>query len=318
MDPELSRASATVSPEVEARAARERERRQIALDNLRGVGWMALASVIFVGFTIIVRIVSTDMHPAQTAFLRYAFGLVLMLPVLGRAILGGGLRLSGVRLHGLRGLVHGIGVLLWFVAIARIPLAEVTSLSFLAPVLTTVGAFLFLGETIRLRRIMAVLAGFLGAMIVLRPGVAVIDIGAVAMLISAPLFAMSTVLAKVVTRTDSAATTVAWLSLIVTLTLLIPALYVWRTPTWEELAWLALIAGLATVGHLCMTQAFKVAELTAIQPVNFLQLVWASLAGYYVFAEEPVIWVWIGGAVIVASATYIAHREALARRREID
>lgn len=299
-----------------AAAARERERRAVALGNLRGAGWMVLASVIFVGFTIIVRIVSSDMHPAQTAFLRYAFGLVLMLPVLARAVMSGGLRLQGLKLHGLRGLVHGIGVLLWFVAIARIPLAEVTSLSFLAPVLTTVGAFLFLGETIRMRRIMAVLAGFVGAMIVLRPGVAVIDIGAVAMLIAAPLFAMSTVLAKIVTRTDSAVTTVAWLSLIVTLTLLPPALYYWRTPTWEEVGWLSLVAALATLGHICMTQAFKVAELTAIQPVNFLQLVWASLAGYYVFAEEPVIWVWIGGAVIVASATYIAHREAVAQRRE--
>ena len=92
------------------------------------------------------------------------------------------------------------------------------------------------------------------------------------------------------------------------------ALMNWRTPTPEELGWLFLTAVFATLMHLTMTQAFRAAEITVTQPITFLQLVWAALLGYYVFAEQPEIWTWIGGAAIVASATYIAHREALARR----
>ena len=104
------------------------------------------------------------------------------------------------------------------------------------------------------------------------------------------------------------------MTIFVTLALLPGAILDWRTPTWEELGWLILTAVFATLMHLAMTQAFRVAEITVTQPISFLQLVWATLLGYYVFAEQPEIWVWIGGGVIVASATYIAHREALTRR----
>jgi drug/metabolite transporter (DMT)-like permease len=100
----------------------------------------------------------------------------------------------------------------------------------------------------------------------------------------------------------------------VTIALLPGALMSWRTPTLEELGWLFLTAVFATLMHLTMTQAFRVAEITVTQPFMFLQLVWATLLGYYVFAERPEVWIWIGGALIVASATYIAHREAFASR----
>ncbi|MEE9195657.1 MAG: DMT family transporter [Alphaproteobacteria bacterium] len=292
--------------------------------NLRGIGWMLLSGFLFVAVTGIVRHLGTDMSPMQAAFIRYAFGLVLMTPLLLRLGGGAGLFSEGrahrrtasrrLALHALRGLIHGFGVMLWFYAMARIPIAEVTALGFTAPIFTTLGAVLFLGERLHARRIGAVLVAFGGAMIILRPGFQEISVGALAQLTAAPLFAVSFLITKKLTETETSPSIVAYLSIFVTLALLPGAIMAWRTPTWEELGWLFLTAVFATLMHLAMTQAFRCAEISVVQPFTFLQLIWATLLGYYVFAERPEIWIWIGGAVIVGSASYIARREVLARR----
>ncbi len=287
--------------------------------NLKGIGWMLLTGVFFVGVTGIVRHLGTDMNPVQAAFIRYAFGLAFLLPVFLRLESGGGrgapIVSRSLGLHVLRGLAHGAGVMLWFFAMARIPIAEVTALGFTAPIFTTIGAALFLGETMRARRVGAVLIGFAGTLVILRPGIEIIDIGALAQLAAAPLFAMSFIIAKKLTATESSTAIVTYLTVIVTIALLGPALMVWRTPSWEELGWLCLTAIMATLGHLTLTQAFRAAEITVTQPVAFLQLVWATLLGLYAFGETPDIWTWVGGGVIVTSATYIAHREIVVRGR---
>lgn len=133
---------------------------------------------------------------------------------------------------------------------------------------------------------------------------------------AAPLFAISFIITKRLTETESSAAIVAFLSIVVSLVLLPPALAVWRTPSWGELFWLLVMAILATLGHLTLTQAFRSAPITVVQPFAFLQLVRATLLGLYVFGEQPDLWTWIGGAVIVGSATYIAHRESVVRRRD--
>jgi drug/metabolite transporter (DMT)-like permease len=285
-----------------------------AAGNLRGIGWMLVTGLLFVGVTGIVRNLGTDMAAVQAAFLRYVFGLLIILPVL--------VRLRGVQvvprrlgLYAARGVVHGLAVMLWFVAMARIPIAQVTALGYTAPIFTTIGAAVFLGESLRARRIGAVLVAFGGAMIIVRPGIEEVSLGAIAQLTAAPLFAASFILAKKLTETESSSTIVAYLSVFVTLVLLPPALMVWRAPTWEELAWLFMTAVLATLGHYTLTRAFQAAELAVTQPVSFLQLIWASLLGFYVFGEEPDVWTWVGGGVVVASATYIAYRQARAQRR---
>jgi drug/metabolite transporter (DMT)-like permease len=279
-----------------------------AAGNLRGIGWMVLTGLFFVGVTGVVRHLGTDMNPIQAAFIRYGFGFVLMIPIF--------LRLDTVRLPartlGLnlgRGMLHGVGVSLWFFAMARIPIAEVTALGFTAPIFTTIGAALFLGEKLHIRRIGAVLIGFGGTLVILRPGFEAVSIGALAQVAAAPIFAGSFLIAKKLTETQSSTSIVAFLSIVVTLVLLPPALLVWRTPTMTELGLLFLVAFLATAGHVTLTQAFRSAEITVTQPAQFLQLVWATLLGLLVFGEQPVLWTWVGGAIIVASATYIAHRE---------
>ena len=280
----------------------------------KGIAWMVATGLMFVSVTGIVRHLGSDMNPAQAAFIRYLFGIVLLAPIFFR------LRRQSVStrrfgLHAARGAVHGIAIILWFFAMARIPIAEVTALGFTAPIFTTVGAALFLGEKLQMRRVGAVLVGFGGAIVILRPGIEVIDIGAIAQLTSAPLMAISFLMAKKLTETESPTVIIASLTLFVTLTLAPPAILAWRTPTWEELGWLFLTAVFATLGHYTMTQAFRSADITVTQPIAFLQLIWATLLGFYMFGETPDAWTLTGGGIIVASATYIAHREARRKGR---
>ena len=264
--------------------------------------------MLFVGVTVAVRYLGTNMNPVQAAFIRYCFGIVLILPLLSRA---GIMSLDRDRLgfHALRGLVHGGGVILWFLAMSRIPISEVTALGFTTPIFVTLGAAVFLSERLKPYRVAAVLIGFIGALLILRPGLRVIDIGALAQLGAAPLFACSYLMAKSATRREASSMIVVLLSVFCTLTLALPALLVWRTPTLDELLLLGLTALLATSGHYCMTRALEAAEVSAVQPFTFLQLVWATILGLILFDETPDVWIWIGGAVIVGSATWMAQQE---------
>lgn len=292
-----------------AMALAERDR------TLAGVGWMLLSTGAFVAVTGIVRHLGSDMPAVQAAFIRYAFGALMMLPTL-IALVARPPRASRVGLHAARGFVHAFGVMLWFYAMQRIPIAEVTAIGYTAPIFVTIGAAIFLGEKLALRRIIAVLAAFAGAIVILRPGLNEVSSGQLAQLGAAPLFAASYLMAKKFTSAEDSGVIVAMLSLFVMLTLLPLAIASWRPPTGTELAWLALTAAFATAGHYFLTRAFEAAPITVTQPVQFLQLVWATLLGMAAFGEPLDPWVLAGGGIIVASATYISHREAALARRE--
>ncbi|MDA1311190.1 MAG: DMT family transporter [Proteobacteria bacterium] len=281
---------------------------------LIGIGWMLLTTLLFVGVTGIVRHLGSDIPAVEAAFLRYSIGLVLVLPAF-LPLLRQWPRPVMMKLFALRGFVHAGGVMLWFYAMARVPIAEVTALGYTAPIFVTIGAAVFFGERLYMRRIMAVLAGFIGAMIILRPGFHEISTGQLAQLAAAPLFAASFLLAKGLTREFSAPVIVAMLSLFCTLALLPGAIAQWRDPTLNEVAWLGLTAAIATIGHYTMTRAIAAAPLTVTQPIGFLQLVWATLLGVLVFGEALDPYVLLGGGIVVASVTYISHREAAAARK---
>ena len=239
--------------------------------NLKGIAWMVLTGVLFVAFTGIVRHLGSDMSPVQAAFIRYAMGLCILAPVFLR-LRATGLFSKRIGLHAFRGLIHGGGVMLWFYAMAHMPIAEVTALGFIVPIFATIGAALFLGERLHARRIGAVLAGFAGAMLILRPGIEVIEPGAIAQIIAAPLFAASFIITKKLTETESNTVIVAYLAVFVTLALALPALAVWRTPTWEELAWLFLAACIATLGHLSLMNGIEKAFGVRIPPAEAVEL----------------------------------------------
>lgn len=280
----------------------------------QGILWMLATGLLFVCVTGIVRHIGSDLPSVEAAFIRYAFGLVFVLPALLKLL---DWRPTGRQWGAFagRGLVHGLGVMLWFYAMARIPIAEVTAIGYTAPIFVTIGAAVFLGERLQIRRIAAVGAAFLGALIILRPGFQELSSGQLAQLAAAPLFAASFLLAKRMTDDTEPAIVVAMLSLFCTIVLLPGALWTWQHPTWEQLGWLALTAAFATAGHFTMTKAFECAAITVTQPIQFLQLVWATIMGVLLFAEPIDPWVLMGGAIIVGSATYISHREMVVARR---
>jgi len=164
--------------------------------------------------------------------------------------------------------------------------------------------------------ILAIAIGLLGVMIILRPGFNPVSEGQIAQLLATPLFAASLLLTKRMTSNESLTVIVAGLSLVCSITLLPAALLVWVQPTPIQLVLLTGTALLATLGHFTMTKAFSLAPLTTLQPISFLQLLWATLFGVLLFAESLNVYVFIGGALLVGATTYIAHREALAARRQ--
>ncbi|WP_049836045.1 DMT family transporter [Octadecabacter temperatus] len=281
---------------------------------LIGMFWMVLTGLNFVAVTAIVKHVGSDVPAAQGAFLRYLLGLVFLIPMI-RPIMAAHLTKRQLKLFAGRGVVHTIAVILWFYAMARIPIADVTAMNYLSPVYVTLGAALLLKEALPPRRLAAVVMALLGAIIILRPGFREIDPGHIAMLGTALMFAAGYLIAKQLSGEVSAAVVVGMLSITVTIGLAPFAWVVWVPVSWADVGWLFLVACFATAGHYSMTLAFASAPLTVTQPVTFLQLVWAVLLGALVFGEPVDGWVVFGGAVIMASISFITWREAVAKRR---
>ncbi len=281
-----------------------------------GIAWMLLTGLMFVAVTGIVKYVGSDIPAPQAAFLRYVLGLVFLIPMI-RPMIRTGMNRQAMTLFGVRGVAHSFGVMLWFFAMTQIPIAEVTSMSYIIPVFVTIGAALFLGERLAFRRIIAIGFALAGVLVILRPGFREVSGGHLAMLANGLFFATSYLIAKLMADRVPAAAVVGWLSIIVTVTLAPFAIAVWVWPSWNEVGWLFLVAAFATGGHFTMTLALRAAPIAVTQPVTFLQLVWAVTLGALVFAEPVDGWVVFGGMIIIASVSFIAWRESVLRRRAV-
>ena len=276
---------------------------------LIGMFWMFAAGISFVGMNALVKVLGTSMNPIQAAFLRYVFGLVFLLPAL-RAIFETRLTRRNLTLFGLRGGIHAIAVMLWFFAMTRIPLAEVTAMNYLTPVYVTLGAALFLGERPAFRRIAAIFVALIGVVIILRPGFREVLPGHLAMLGTTLTLGGSYLLAKVMVRDVRPSVVVAHLSIWVTLALIPFAWAVWEPPGLRDMGILCVVASFATAGHYFMTLALQAAPVSVTQPVTFLQLIWATLLGTLAFHERIDVWVIAGGTLILAAVSFITWREA--------
>lgn len=281
--------------------------------NLRAVIWMIITTLLFVVVTGIIRYLGSNLPALEAAFIRYAFGVVILLPIIFK-LFKQKISMDLWRAFAIRGFIHGFGVCLWFYAMARITIAEVTAIGYLTPIFVTIGAAYFLGETLKIRRIAGVVAGLVGALIILRPGFQEISIGQLAQLVAAPIFAVSYLYTKQLTGRASPEVIIAMLTLFCTLTLMPGALMQWQTPSLHDVLLLALTAVVATAGHYSMTRALKAAPISVTQPVIFMQLVWAAALGVLMFNEPLDAYVLTGGGIIVAAATYISYREAKAAR----
>lgn len=276
---------------------------------VRGALWILLSCACFSLIAVLVRHVSSALHPFEIVFFRNLFGLAFMLPWFlnhGRA----SLRTGRPMLHGFRAL-SGVGAMLcWFTAITLMPLAEATALSFVAPLFVTAGAAMFLREQVGVRRWSAIIFGFAGAMIILRPGAGTIAMPALLVLLGACFMATTMLLVKTLSRQDPPGTIVLYMGLLITPISAIPAVFVWQAPSAPDLAWLIAIGLFGTIGHIAIVRAFAVADVAAVMPVNFSRLIFAALLGYLIFGEQPDVWMWIGAGVIFAATVFTAYREA--------
>lgn len=279
-----------------------------------GILWMLATGACFVAVTALVKHVGGRVPPAESAFLRYLLGLVFLVPML-KPLLAAKLDREMLMLASARGAAHTLGVMLWFYAMTRIPIAEVTALNYLNPVYVTLGAVLIFGERLHARRLLAIVAALVGALIILRPGIRTVEAGHLAMLATALFFATSYLLAGRMAGRVRPVVVVAMLSITVTVLLAPFAAAHWVTPTLAELGWLFAVAAFATAGHTTMSHAFAAAPMSVTQPVTFLQLIWSVLIGWLFFGEGVDIWVILGGGVILAAISYITWREAMLKRR---
>ncbi len=274
---------------------------------------MIVSSAFFAAMAGLIRYGSESLHPFQLAFLRSAFGLLFMLPWLMRS--GPGiLRTRRFGLFSVRGLTSAAAMFSFFWALSQMQLADAVALSFTAPLFVTILAVIFLHEVVRARRWTAVAVGFIGAMIILRPGGDAIAWPALAVLFSTLMMAASIICIKLLSRTESVNAIYFWMVLFLVPITFVPAVIVWQDPTWEQLAVGAAIGFAGTVGHLLVTRAFGLADTSALMPFDFARLIFSAIVGFLFFSQVPDIWTGIGATVIAAAGFYIAHREARAAR----
>lgn len=247
----------------------------------------------------IVKIVNNlGMHPFEIAFLRNLFGVVALIPFFMQV---GFIKLKTSRLktHIGRGIIHATSMIIWFWAITIIPLADATALSFMMPVFASIGAIVFMKEPSKLMRWISIAIGFLGMLIILRPGFSEIGMGTWLVLIGAIFVAVSKLLTKTLSRTESSTTIVAYMSISVTIVSFFPAIFVWTWPTIEMWLWLIGMGFLGSLAHIIQAQSYKEGDVTLIEPAGFIRLIWAALIGFIIFDEQPIIWSWVGGVVIM-------------------
>ena len=201
-------------------------------------------------------------------------------------------------------------MLMIYSAFALAPLALVAALRFSAPLFAAILAVVLLGEALKLRRFVAILAGIGGGLIVLQPGMAELGLGEVLALTSAAAWGLVLVLTKSLTRTESSLTITFYGTLVILPLAFVASLAFWVWPTWEQLAWLLALGALGTVANLALAHGIKMADVGVLMPLDFTKLVWAALVGYVFFLEIPGTWTWVGGAVIFAAALNVARTES--------
>jgi drug/metabolite transporter (DMT)-like permease len=276
---------------------------------VRGMVWMVLGGFLFSLLNTIARDLTLHLDVYQSQFLRYLFGLLVILPWVWR---DGWRAYKPVNLVGQfwRGGVHTLGLVLWFTALPQISLADMTAIGFTGPIFIMLGAAWFLGEPMRKDRWIAAIIGFSGVLVVVLPKMSG-DGGwyNLVMLASAPVFAASFLITKALTRYEKPGVIVLWQALTVTVLSLPMAIPNWQMPS--PMQWLAFAATgvLGTLAHYCLTRAFALADISATQSLRFLDLVWASVLGWLVFGDVPSQSTWLGAFVILWATVWIARRE---------
>ena len=283
---------------------------------MRGIVLMCLSTVAFSIMHGLVRFVSEVLPPFQIAFFRNIFGLAFLLPLLMRSRFAV-LRTRQIGLHALRGVINMAAMLMFFTALSISPIAKVTALGFTAPIFMAILAVIVLGERFRIYRWSAIFLGFAGMLIILRPGLVVIDTGALLVIGSAVLWAVAMLIIKIQSQTESSLTIVAYMGIFLGVFSIAPALWVWQPFELQTLGLMVLIGLFGSIAQMAISESLKETDPTALMPFDFLKLIWTAMIGAWFFAEIPDMFTWIGATVIFSSGLFIALRERSVRSQRI-
>ena len=260
-----------------------------------------------------VKFLSDDLHPIIICFYRSLMGLILITPFVVRNNFRA-LQTKNMRLQIFRASINVISMICWFSAIGMMHFEKATALGFTTPLFTTVLAVLVLGEVIRFHRTAALLLGFIGIIIIIRPGYVPFEFGTVLMLIASFSFSFVLIFVKKLSATDSSITIIFYHLLYMTPVFFILSLFYWENINLNQLIIFTLMGASGLLSHWCLAQAFKMSDTTFVMPLQFTKLIWASLIGLFIFAEQPDIWTWVGGVIIFISVVYITYREAFKKK----
>tara|TARA_B100000929_G_scaffold26387_1_gene19621 strand:+ start:201 stop:1103 length:903 start_codon:yes stop_codon:yes gene_type:complete len=283
-------------------------------NKLVSVAFLAIGATLFGSFMGAgVKFLSDDLHPIIICFYRCLMGLILITPFVARNNFQA-LQTDNMRLQIFRALINIISMICWFSAISMMHFEKATALGFTTPLFTTVLAVLILGEVIRFHRTAALLLGFVGILIIIRPGYMPFEFGTVLMLIASFSFSFVLIFVKKLSATDSSLTIIFYHLLYMTPAFFILSLFYWENINFNQLIIFVLMGASGLLSHWCLAQAFKMSDTTFVMPLQFTKLIWASLIGLFIFAEQPDIWTWIGGVIIFISIVYITYREAFKKK----
>ncbi len=278
-----------------------------------GPFWFIVSCGAFASMWVMIRYAARDLHSFEIVFFRNFLGLLFLLPMLVRT--PGIIRLDRMPFHLRRATSGFVATMGTFYAVANAPLATTLAINYTAPLFGTVGAVLVLGERIRARRIAALAIGFVGMLLVLRPGQLPMTAGIAAAIISAVSTGYSIVAMRSLVGVDDSRAVAAWTFILTTIPSLAVALSVWTAPPVAVWGWLVGIGAAAAIGQLTLTRAFSLSEASAVLPLDFVRFGLITAAGVLLFNETYDLLTLAGGALILASTIYLAIREAQLKKQ---
>jgi len=279
---------------------------------LKGALWMLASVFSFSGVGVGVRALADDgMSSVEIVFFRVLFGVMMFVPWLVR-VGPAGLKTQKLHWHGLRSLVMGVGMVFWFAAIARLPLADAIALHFTLPLFLVVIAWVLLGEKVVMTRLIATLVGFGGVLVIMRPGLNEFSIATVFVLASAALYAGNHAISRSFAGTEGPELTTFLMNAMILVPTGIASIFWWTTPSLTDIGWIVMIGIFGSTSHLFLMRAYQFAEASALAPVDFMRIVFSGIAGYLIFGHVSDFWTWIGAAIIFSAAwanTWTASRQ---------
>ncbi len=268
---------------------------------------MLISTISFAIMNASIRDITQELEPMVVVFFRNAFGMLVISPFLlkkGRKTF----RTARLGLHCIRAVLNVMAMAFFYIGLSLTPLAEATALAFTAPLFAVMLAIFFLKERVQSNKLVAMCTGFVGALIILRPGFGFTDVGSLWIIISAFIWSGTLIVIKLLARTESSMTITAYMAFLLAIMSFPTALIFWQTPTDSQFVYLFAIAALGTLGQYTLTEALGRADAQAVMPLDFMRLIWTAILGYIMFNEVPDAFVWFGGIMIFASATHIATR----------